>query len=108
MVGGSCGMLPGWQPKRLQLGVLQPKLTNALMLVFAYHMPNIVQRGNGQRRPKLCLGLCALSSNSFDSEVGVALIFSIIFFLRFSSCVANPVLMDRIRIRPPRTGQIRT
>jgi hypothetical protein len=86
MVGGSCGMLPGWQPKRLQLGVLQPKLTNALMLVFAYHMPNIVQRGNGQRRPKLCLGLCALSSNSFDSEVGCFNFFNYFLFTFFFLC----------------------
>ena len=69
MGGGSCGVVPGWHPKRLQLGVLQPKLTNACMLVFAFHLPNIVQRGNGRRRPKLCLGLCALSSAYFDFEV---------------------------------------
>jgi hypothetical protein len=42
----------------------------AFMLVFAFHMPGIVQRGNGlRRRAKLCLGLCALSSAAIDNEV---------------------------------------
>jgi hypothetical protein len=43
------------------------------MLVFAFHVPGIVQRGNGlRRRAKLCLGLCALSSAAIDNEVFVA------------------------------------
>jgi hypothetical protein len=29
MVGGSCGILPSWQPRRLQLGIVQPRLLTA-------------------------------------------------------------------------------
>jgi hypothetical protein len=29
MVGGSCGILPSWAPRRLQLGIVQPRLLTA-------------------------------------------------------------------------------
>jgi hypothetical protein len=56
------------------------------MLVFAFHVPGIVQRGNGlRRRAKLCLGLCALSSAAIDNEVR----FWLLIFLSASSRIGN-------------------
>jgi hypothetical protein len=50
--------------------IRNPESAGAFMLVFAFHVPGIVQRGNGlRRRAKLCLGLCALSSAAIDNEV---------------------------------------
>jgi hypothetical protein len=63
------------------------------MLVFAFHVPGIVQRGNGlRRRAKLCLGLCALSSVAIDNEVSIFFY----FFLSALSRIGNCLVMIRI------------
>ncbi len=50
-MGGSCGILPSWAPRRLQLGIVQPRLLTAGRVADPDSIGSVDPDPGGQKSP---------------------------------------------------------